>query len=112
LLRHILGNLLTNALKYSPAGSAVELQIFQEANELVLQVRDHGIGIPPEDMRRLFEPFYRASNVSNVNGTGLGLVIVKNSVEAHGGSLSVDSQVGIGTTFTVRLPALAVAREA
>jgi PAS domain S-box-containing protein len=112
LLRHILGNLLTNALKYSPAGSAVELRVSQEANELVLQVQDYGIGIPPDDMRRLFEPFFRASNVKQVSGTGLGLVIVKNSIEAHGGSIAVESQVGEGTTFTVRLPALAVVREA
>jgi PAS domain S-box-containing protein len=112
LLKHILGNLMTNALKYSPAGSAVELRVFQEANELVLQVQDYGIGIPPDDMRRLFEPFFRASNVKQISGTGLGLVIVKNSIEAHGGSIAVESQVGKGTRFTVRLPALAIAREA
>jgi PAS domain S-box-containing protein len=112
LLRHILGNLMTNALKYSPPGGAVELRVYQEAGDLVLQVRDYGIGIPPDDMRRLFEPFFRASNVRQVSGTGLGLVIVKNSIEAHGGSIAVESQVGEGTTFIVRLPALAVAREA
>ena len=69
-----------------------------------MQIKDQGIGIPEADQKRLFESFYRASNVESIQGTGLGLVIVKRCVEAHQGQISVTSQVGVGTTFTVILP--------
>jgi signal transduction histidine kinase len=70
----------------------------------VLTVADRGIGIPAEDMPRLFETFHRARNVRNISGTGLGLAIVKRAVELHGGTMEVESMVGEGTRFSVRLP--------
>jgi signal transduction histidine kinase len=104
LLRRTLVNLLSNAIKYSPAGGEVRLELALAGREAVIRVSDQGIGIPPEDLPRLFEPFHRAANVEGLPGTGLGLVIAKQSVEMHGGSLSVESAIGQGTTFTVRLP--------
>jgi PAS domain S-box-containing protein len=104
LLQHILLNLLTNALKYSPDDSVVTLRVRSVAAELVIDVEDHGMGIPPEDQARLFEPFHRAANASQIEGTGLGLAIVRENVELHGGTISFVSTMGVGTTFTVRLP--------
>ncbi|SRR5581483_5041318 len=105
LLRHILVNLLSNAIKYSPKGSEVRLTVREEEKQIVFQVSDQGIGIPPEDQEHLFEPFHRASNTRHIQGTGLGLAIVKGNVEAHGGRITVSSAEGAGTTFTVTLPA-------
>lgn len=104
LLRHILINLLSNALKYSPIDTRVHFNLACEADRVVFQVQDSGIGIPLADQKRLFESFHRATNVGNIPGTGLGLVIVKRAVEAHGGTISVVSAVGSGTTFTVSVP--------
>ncbi|MGE5658528.1 MAG: ATP-binding protein [Actinomycetota bacterium] len=119
LLRHILSNLLSNAIKYSPQGSQVKLEIaveeevpqdsvpspfFSPSQWVIFRIQDQGIGIPLEDQPRIFETFQRASNVGNISGTGLGLAIVKRSVELHGGQISVASEVGAGTTFTVVLP--------
>lgn len=103
-LRHILHNLLSNAIKYSPAGGLVQFELIVQETTLTIQIQDQGIGIPPADQSRLFEPFYRARNVDNIPGTGLGLAIAKKCVDAHGGQISVQSEVGVGTTFTVRLP--------
>ncbi len=104
LLDHILGNLLSNAIKYSPHGGAVLLRVFGQANEMVFEVSDHGIGIPSDEIGHLFESFHRSSNVGSIQGTGLGLAIVKNSVDLHGGRIAVHSELGKGTCFTVRLP--------
>lgn len=104
LLRHILTNLLSNAIKYSPKGGAVNLMLTCQDNEAIFQVKDEGIGIPPEDLKKLFETFHRARNVGKIPGTGLGLAIVKQSVDIHRGEISVTSEVGVGTTFTVTLP--------
>ena len=104
LLRHILGNLIANAVKYSPDGSEVVLRIHRAGNEVHFDVIDCGIGIPEKDRARLFEAFHRCSNVGDTPGTGLGLVIVKRCVDLHGGSMDVASTPGRGTTFTVRLP--------
>jgi len=103
-LRHILSNLLSNAIKYSPTGGLVQFELIAQETTVTFQIQDQGIGIPPEDQPRLFEPFYRARNVDNIPGTGLGLAIAKKCVEAHGGQISMQSEVGVGTTFTVRLP--------
>jgi len=105
LLRHIFGNLLSNALKYSPGGGRVDFRVRREGASTVFEVADHGIGIPPEEISHLFESFHRASNVGAIQGTGLGLAIVKNAVEMHGGGIEVASELGRGTTFTVTLPA-------
>jgi len=104
LLRHILGNLLSNAVTDSPEGPPVELRLRSEGGEAVLTVRDRGIGIPEADQARLFEAFHRATNVGDTPGTGLGLLLVKRCVELHRGSIRLQSQEGAGTTFTVRLP--------
>lgn len=104
LLRRAITNLLTNAIKYSPEGAPIDIDLACDGEEAVIRVRDEGIGIPEEDVKRLFEPFHRASNVGSIQGTGLGLAITRQAVELHGGTISVDSQVGKGTTFTVRLP--------
>ena len=104
LLRHILNNLLSNAVKYSPQGSEVTFSLERREEQAAIEIRDRGIGIPPEDQPRMFESFHRASNVENRPGTGLGLAIVKKAVELHGGEISLKSAVGSGTRFTVVLP--------
>ncbi|MBW4576276.1 MAG: PAS domain S-box protein [Aphanothece sp. CMT-3BRIN-NPC111] len=104
LLRHILSNLLSNAIKYSPQGGTVNFELFCQEQEAMFQIKDSGIGIPVEDLQRLFESFHRAENVGNIPGTGLGLSIVKRMVDLHQGRIWVDSQVGVGTTFTVAIP--------
>lgn len=104
LLRHIISNLLSNAVKYSPEGMPVEFRLRRENGHAVFTVQDRGIGIPGADQARLFEAFHRASNVGEIAGTGLGLLLVKRCVELHHGSITVDSMEGKGTTFTVRVP--------
>lgn len=104
LLRQILGNLLFNAVKYSPEGGNVDLALRYLPGSVELQVSDQGIGIPEAELHQLFEAFFRATNVETIQGTGLGLAIVKRCVDLHRGSIRVDSQVGVGTTFTVTLP--------
>ena len=104
LLRQILINLLSNAIKYSPHSPIVQFILnITEAN-VIFTIQDQGIGIPEEDQTQLFESFHRASNVSNIPGTGLGLSIVFNCIKLHCGSIDVNSQVGMGTTFTVTIP--------
>ncbi|MBI5930810.1 MAG: PAS domain S-box protein [Chloroflexi bacterium] len=104
LLKQILTNLLTNAMKYSPAGSSIQLTLDCIGDQAVLQIQDQGIGIPEKALDHLFEPFYRANNVGNITGTGLGLAIVKRAVDLHGGTISCTSVVNLGTTFTVTIP--------
>ncbi len=104
LLRQILTNLLSNAMKYSPPHSTIRLKLQCYKEVMILQVQDEGIGISPAEQARLFEPFFRASNVGNVPGTGLGLAIVKQVIEQVGGAIAVSSEVNVGTTFTVTLP--------
>jgi signal transduction histidine kinase len=106
LLRQILGNLLSNALKYSPNGGRVDFIVREKAGEASFVVADQGIGIPADELPQLFESFHRAHNVGNIPGTGLGLAIVKKSVETHGGRITVDSEAGQGTRFTVVIPIL------
>lgn len=104
LLWHILNNLLSNAIKYSPKGGHISLTLSCQDEQLCFQVQDPGIGISANDQKFLFEPFFRGKNVGNITGTGLGLTIVKRSVELQGGQIAVESEVGRGTTFTVQLP--------
>jgi PAS domain S-box-containing protein len=104
VLRQILQNLLSNAIKYSPEGGTILFTLSCKNNQAVFSIKDEGIGIPLEDQRLLFEPFHRGSNVDSIPGTGLGLTIVKNGVELYGGSLTLKSEPGKGTTFTVTLP--------
>lgn len=104
LLDHILSNLLTNAFKYTPAGNNIWLEVTRRDHDLIFRVCDEGIGIPPEDLGRLFEAFHRAHNVDDFQGTGLGLAIVQQNVEIHGGTINCVSKLGEGSTFTVILP--------
>jgi PAS domain S-box-containing protein len=104
LLRHILANLISNAVKYSEAGATVRLRIAREGPDAVFRVEDGGCGIPSADQARVFEAFHRGSNVNQMPGTGLGLVIVKRAVDLHHGQVSFTSAEGQGTTFTVKLP--------
>jgi signal transduction histidine kinase len=104
LLRQILENLLSNALKYSAEARPVGLDVARHNGELLFTVSDQGIGIPVDDQKRLYETFHRGANVGSVSGTGLGLAIVKRAVDLHGGGLSLDSELGVGTRFTVRIP--------
>lgn len=104
LLRHIFSNLIHNAVKYSPAAGEVVFTVRREGDRAVFKVTDHGIGIPQDDLKDLFEAFHRGRNVGEIPGTGLGLVIVKRCIDLHGGTLELDSVVGQGTTFTVDLP--------
>ena len=104
LIRHVLGNLISNAVKYSPTGEPVTVKIERRGSEAVCSIVDRGIGSPEKDQEHLFESFNRASNVGDIPGTGLGLVIVKRCVEFHGGNISLLSAAGQGTTFTVVLP--------
>lgn len=104
LVSQIISNLLSNALKYSAADSAIEVYLKTEENQVIFQVQDHGIGIPEADQANLFTSFHRGKNAANIQGTGLGLSIVKNAVNLHGGQVTVESQEGSGSTFTVLLP--------
>jgi PAS domain S-box-containing protein len=108
-IARVLTNLLTNGIKYSPEGGEITVRLAQEAaadgDWAVLSVADQGLGIPATDLERVFERFYRGSNVAGkIDGTGIGLAAARQIVEQHGGTISVDSQEGAGTTFTVRLP--------
>ena len=105
LLHQIAANLISNAIKYSPQGSEVQVLLERHNEQVVLTVQDQGIGIPEADQPRLFTAFQRASNVGSVSGTGLGLAIVKQAVNLHGGTIHLESEVGNGTTVKVELPA-------
>lgn len=104
LMRQLITNLVSNALKYSAADTIVRVSLAKTGEVLVFQVQDQGIGIPAADLTYLFEPFHRAANVDAIAGTGLGLTITKEAVELHGGTIMVESQSGVGTTFIVRIP--------
>lgn len=104
LLRGILINLLSNAVKYSSADPNVTLTLACHPHEITFLVQDQGIGISKTDQTRLYEAFYRGTNVGNITGTGLGLSVVNACLQLHQGSLSCESQLGKGTTFKVSLP--------
>jgi signal transduction histidine kinase len=104
-LDQVLQNLLTNAVKYSPAGGPIVLRVEAEPSCATVSVRDSGLGIPVEDLPRLFERFYRVAGTRTLEGTGLGLFICHGIVAAHGGRLWADSAgSGKGSTFSFSLP--------
>jgi signal transduction histidine kinase len=111
LLRRILSNLLSNAIKYSPPNTQVIFELKLTESEAIFSVQDAGIGIPLADKERLFDSFYRATNVGVIPGTGLGLSIVKKCVDLHGGEITLSSEEGVGSIFTVRLPIAKVTEE-
>ena len=105
-LVQLVGNLLSNALKFTPAGGTVTVRIYPDGDTVVLEVADTGIGIPEGEQDRLFQRFFRSSTATAqaIPGTGLGLVISRAIVEAHGGTIDLTSQAGAGTCFRVELP--------
>ncbi|HEY9830317.1 MAG TPA: ATP-binding protein [Stenomitos sp.] len=104
LIQLILSNLLSNAIKFSPDRNPIRLELSCEPSQVVFRLSDQGIGILPTEKPWLFNPFFRGSNIGVTPGVGLGLVIVKECVDLHGGKILVESEVGQGTTFTVTLP--------
>lgn len=104
MLRNILFNLLSNAIKYSEAGKTIQLTCSIAENRLIVAIADEGIGIPEEDQQHLFDRFFRASNVVNIQGTGLGLNIVKRYLDLLKGSITYESRPGRGSTFTISVP--------
>lgn len=104
VLRHILFNLISNASKYSEVGKPIHVRCKEDEYGLLLIVQDQGIGIPPEDQKYMFARFFRASNAGNVQGTGLGLNIVKRYAELLGGTITFTSEYGKGSIFTVWIP--------
>lgn len=104
-LQRAMDNLVVNAIKYSPEGGEIEVELREEADQLLFSVRDSGIGIPPSEVEAVFERFRRGSNVAGrFSGTGIGLAAVRGIVEQHGGSVEVKSALGRGSAFTLRLP--------
>jgi signal transduction histidine kinase len=105
LLEQVIINLLSNAVKYTPKNGRIEFRLFAKDEKLIFQIKDTGVGISKVEEQRIFEPFYRGSNIDDTSGMGLGLAIAKNLVILHGGQIQVESQEGVGTTFTVTIPA-------
>ena len=110
-IERVVANLLSNAVRYSPKGGDVVVRASREDRHgdewAVLEVEDHGIGIPPAELGRIFEPYFRGTNVSaTISGTGVGLAGTRHIIEQHGGEISVESELGQSTTFTVRLPVI------
>ncbi len=105
-VREAVDNLIGNAVKYTPEGGTVTVELVTKGDLAVFEVRDSGLGIPKEEHGRLFQPFFRASNAkaSNIEGTGLGLHLVKNIIERHGGRMRFQSELGKGSTFGFELP--------
>ena len=103
-LVYVISNLISNAVKFSPGGGDVAVTVDRVEGDALIAVRDHGVGIPPEDRAAIFERFRRGTNVKGIPGTGIGLTLAKEIVEAHGGRIFVESVPGKGSVFTVRLP--------
>ena len=104
LLEQVLTNLLSNAVKYSPADSEIEVTAGTCGGDLEISVRDHGVGIPSDEIPKLFQKYFRASTSTGIAGTGLGLYLIRRLVKLHGGSIGVESTKGEGSTFTLCLP--------
>jgi two-component system sensor histidine kinase KdpD len=104
LIAQVLTNLLDNALKYSAPGTPIEVLARVEGAEAIIEIADRGVGIPPDDLERVFDKFYRVQRPGQVGGTGLGLSICKGIVEAHAGRIWVQNRADGGTLVTVALP--------
>jgi two-component system sensor histidine kinase KdpD len=104
LIQRVLVNVIDNALKYSPAETQIEIKATMAGAFVEIMVADQGVGIPQEDLTRIFDKFYRVQRPNNVNGTGLGLAICKGIVDAHGGFISAENRPGGGTIITIALP--------
>ncbi|HEY9691627.1 MAG TPA: PAS domain-containing sensor histidine kinase [Oculatellaceae cyanobacterium] len=104
LLWHIFYNLLSNAIKYSPKGGKVQVQLICEDRQVICSIQDSGIGVPDEEQKLIFEPFHRANNIDNIPGTGMGLSVAKKFVDLHGGNITLESKVDVGSRFVVTIP--------
>ena len=104
IIRRILSNLLSNAIKYSLPGGEVSLSVKRDNDNILIEVADQGEGIAENELARIFDRYYRVSETARVGGTGLGLSIVKAAVEAHHGTIQVESRLGAGSRFIVSLP--------
>jgi two-component system OmpR family sensor kinase len=111
LLFQVFGNLLSNAIKYSPRGGSIDVTLEARESRVAISVEDQGIGIPAADCKRIFERYARATNAAGIVGTGVGLYFAKTVVEFHGGEVTVESTEGVGSRFTVFLPAKSPARK-
>lgn len=105
LLSQVFGNLVSNAVKYSPSGAAVKITSLQDGAHVSVVIEDHGIGIPETDRQRVFERYYRGSNTAGIVGSGVGLYLVKTIIDLHQGRIMLDSRENEGSRFTLRLPA-------
>jgi signal transduction histidine kinase len=103
-IEHIIDNLLSNAIKYSEGRKEPIVSLEFSASEFKIHVQDFGLGIPEHEKTQLFQSFFRAKNVEKIEGTGLGLVIIKNFVNLHGGEISFETKENIGTTFHINIP--------
>ncbi|MCX7611503.1 MAG: PAS domain-containing sensor histidine kinase [Ignavibacterium sp.] len=104
MMTYIINNLLSNAVKFSPNGGKIITEVNQINSEIFISIKDQGIGIPEDEIEKIFDPFYRANNAETIKGTGLGLSIVKSSVDLHNGRIIVKSQLTKGTEFQIFLP--------
>ena len=103
-LHQVIANLLTNALKFTPAGGQVTITTRQDGPDAVLQITDTGVGIPPDDLPHIFDRFWRGRRASQISGSGIGLAIAAELAQAHRGRITAASQPGHGTTMTLTLP--------
>lgn len=105
-LQETVANLLANSVKYTPRGGKIDIDVKDKGNSVLIQIKDTGIGIPKDELPRIFEEFYRASNARQVekDGTGLGLSIAKQVIERHNGKIWVESEEGKGSIFSIELP--------
>ncbi|WP_369325856.1 sensor histidine kinase [Planktothrix tepida] len=106
-LKQILINLLTNAIRYSPEGGTINLELIYQPTEVIFKIRDRGIGIPESELDQVFDAFYRGSNADSISGTpgaGLGLTVVKRLVKLHQGTITLESILNQGTIVTLSLP--------
>ncbi len=104
LFDHVVDNLISNAIKYSPKGGNIDIEVSDKDDQVCIAVRDYGIGIPDVEVSKLFNKYFRASTASGIGGTGIGLTVVKSFVEMHNGTIEVESSVGEGTCFTISVP--------
>ncbi len=104
LIYSVLSNLLSNAIKYSPPSSPIDFTLTCEPDLVLFEIKDRGIGIPREEQAHIFEPFRRGANVGNIAGSGLGMAVVKKCLDLHQGELTLESEVGVGTVFTLKIP--------
>lgn len=102
-IKQVMGNLFSNAYKYSTHNKKIDVRLYKKRKKIYIEVEDHGIGIPEDQLQRIFEKFYRVDQKEGISGTGLGLTVVKEIVEAHRGKISVSSKIGKGSKFSITL---------